>query len=393
MIDWHPFDKTVKHNPYPHYEQTAAHMSVFRHMNLVYVLDYNNAKKILSNSNLYINTYPTSSKKYGSKSYERIIKYFVSFTQDLEQHKHLRNITQNAFPNEGLEQLILSNIQPLITHLKTLPKFDLIKDFSIPLTSNVLGKILGIPKQDRTLLNKWSSLISVVDIFYGSSVILEMEKTSNEIEVYLQKLIEGNYPYEAGLIKNLISYYKKKNTPIDEAKSQIISLVAMLIVTGTETLVSAIGNMVYTLLKTPTQWTHLRANINQLPIAIEELLRFEPPVQFTMRQLIDNTTLNGLDLKKGQLIAICLAAANRDKGRFKNADTLQLDRRLNPHLGFGAGIHYCFGAKLARIQLKLGLSALLEHFPNLELASPDEIPIYKPYNVIKSFEYLKIMAL
>jgi cytochrome P450 len=166
-------------------------------------------------------------------------------------------------------------------------------------------------------------------------------------------------------------------------ESELFSMLSLLIVAGHETTVTFIGNAILALLQNPSQMQALRENPGLLPGAVEELLRYDSPVARAMtRWVAQDTVLAGQNLRRGDLIIVIPASANRDETRFANPVELDLSRQNNSHLAFGKGVHYCLGAPLARLEGEVALAALLRRFPKLRLDIPSaelhwrEVPMF-----------------
>ncbi|MEO0854736.1 MAG: cytochrome P450, partial [Cyanobacteria bacterium J06648_11] len=148
-----------------------------------------------------------------------------------------------------------------------------------------------------------------------------------------------------------------------------VSICMLLFVTGEETTVNTVGNGILALLEQPEQLQLLRDRPDLIDTAIEEMLRFDSPVQSTARIATEDLELGGKQIKAGDMLSVCLAAANRDPARFDRPDRLDIARKDNPHVAFGDGIHYCLGAALARVQAQIAVNTLLREFDHLVVAT------------------------
>jgi hypothetical protein len=156
---------------------------------------------------------------------------------------------------------------------------------------------------------------------------------------------------------------------------------------GHEASVNVVGNGVLALLRHPGELARLRADPGLAPTAVEELIRYDSPLQLFERTATEDTPIGGVTVRAGQKIAALLGAANRDPAVFADPDRLDVGRSPNPHLGFGAGIHYCLGAPLARVELQVALSTLLDRVPGLALAGE---PVRRPEFVIRGLSALPV---
>jgi cytochrome P450 len=163
----------------------------------------------------------------------------------------------------------------------------------------------------------------------------------------------------------------------------------LLLIAGHETTVNLIGNGVLALLRNPDQLALLRASPELIGLAVEELLRFDSPVQLTGRLVSEPLEMGGQRIEAGQFVLPLLGAANRDPLQFSEPDQLDLTRTPNPHVGFGRGIHFCLGAPLARLEAQIAISALVQRFPKLELAGP---PIRRDQITLRGLRSLPVAA-
>jgi cytochrome P450 len=175
------------------------------------------------------------------------------------------------------------------------------------------------------------------------------------------------------------------------SENELYSMVVLLIVAGHETTVSLITNAVRTLLTHPEELAGLRADMSQMPRAVEELVRFDSPVERTItRWVAADTELGGQALERGDLVIAVVGSANRDDAQFPDADSLDLARAENRHVGFGRGPHYCLGAPLARLETEIALTTLLERLPNLRLAIAEDELYWRPIPLFRSLASLPV---
>ncbi len=171
-------------------------------------------------------------------------------------------------------------------------------------------------------------------------------------------------------------------------EAELYATCALLLVAGHETTINLIGNGTLALLQHPGQLQRLRQEPTLLRTAVEELLRYDSPVQMTSRIVLTPLTVRGQTLAKGQQVSFMLGAANRDPAAFANPERLEINRKNNPHLAFGSGIHYCLGAPLARLEGQIAFETLLRRMPNLALATTT--PVYRDNYVLRGLETLPV---
>jgi cytochrome P450 len=289
---------------------------------------------------------------------------------DPPEQRRVRGLASTAFTArrvEGLRGHIRDIANDLIDRVVAHGEMDLISDFANPLPAIVTAEMLGVPTEDHEHLKDWTQKFAeVIGNFQlnpdGIDVVLEA--VSNLTGYLRQALVRRSRGPAVGLI-GLMSQAQVDGDRLTE--EELIANVIVTMVGGHETTTNLIGNGLLTLLGQPAALNQLRDDPAILPVAIEELLRYESPVQTTARIAPEDTVLCGQLIERGQAVTAVIAAANRDPERFADPDRLDLTRRDNRHLAFGWGSHFCFGAPLARIESEIAFQALLTRLPELEL--------------------------
>ncbi len=290
---------------------------------------------------------------------------------DPPDHTRLRRLVSAAFTARRIEALrprIAEITDELLDAMAGRDTFDLIDAFAFPLPIQVICELLGIPSDDRDAFRAWSNVI-VGGVAYQD----QFPAAATALVSYIQALLaERRARPGDDLLSGLIEVRDSEDRLTED---ELISMVFLLLVAGHETTVNLIGNGMYLLLTQRERWEQLCADPGLLPTAIEEFLRYEAPVETaTFRFTTEPVELGGATIPAHALVLVGLLSANRDAGRFPEADLLRLDRAQNPHLAFGHGIHYCLGAPLARLEARTAFAGLTARFPSLRLAvSPDEL--------------------
>ncbi len=242
---------------------------------------------------------------------------------------------------------------------------DVIADFSRPLPAMVITELLGAPVSDHTRLAAWSDAIAY--LFGASALTVEDVRRGRdaalELAQYLSDLVRAQIRSgEEGLLGNLVAEETEgfRFTP-DSAAAQGM----LLMFAGLEPTRYLIGNAVWSLQRNPGQRQLLRADLALMPMAVEEFLRYDTPVQFIGRTAARSFTYKGHSIEQGQVVLLFAASANRDSARFTDPEVLDLERRPNRHLSFGHGPHACIGALIVRLQTTIALRELLSRFPDL----------------------------
>ncbi len=306
------------------------------------------------------------------------------------KHTRLRSLVMKAFnPKkiEGLrpeiERITASLLDEAAKKHEAQGHFDLIADFAEPLPVKVIAHLLGFPEKDEHLLRPWSQ--AIVKMYEVSPSIADQEAAqlaSDEFAAYVHELmLERQTNPGTDLVSELAAVREegeKLNT------HELIATCVLLLNAGHEASVNGFGNGMVAALENKTQMAKLNADPDGLALtAVDEFLRFDAPLHLFERTATEDTVIGGVTIKKGQKIASLLGSANRDSAMFENPDELDLSRHPNPHIGFGAGIHFCIGAPLARIEMSVSLPALIKRFGNLELA---EKPLRRQSFVLRGYD-------
>ena len=243
---------------------------------------------------------------------------------------------------------------------------DLMPLYAEPLPVAVIATLLGVPDEDRGLLRPWSN--AIVKLYEPAPPVEKRraaETAATEYVGYVRGLIDyrRRHPGE-DLLSDLIATRDADGSRLSE--DELVATAVLLQMAGHEASVNVVGNGTYALLSHPAERAGLTAEL--VPGAVEELIRYDPPLQLFERTATEPVRIGAVTVEPGQKIAALLGAANRDPAVFADPDRLDLARWPNPHLGFGAGIHFCLGAPLARVELQASLATLLTDLPGLALA-------------------------
>jgi cytochrome P450 len=261
---------------------------------------------------------------------------------------------------------------------------DLIEDFAQTIPVTVIADLLGIPEADRHYLVPWSrGIIGWFEPYRTKDMETEAVRCAQAFRAYLQKLmVHKRAAPSDDLMCAMLAVHDQDSARLSE--QELINNCILLLNAGHEAVVNVIGNGLYALLRHQEQWQQLRATPALIPTAIEEMMRFDTPLQFFERFVLEHLTYKNVTLKKGAKLCLYYASANHDETVFKHPETFDITRNPNPHLAFGLGLHYCIGAPLARLELQAALQTLSQRLPNLHLVGSE--PEYQPKNV---FRYLK----
>ena len=252
----------------------------------------------------------------------------------------------------------------------------------------VIAELLGVPEADRPLLRPWSN--AIVKMYeYGRTTEIEdaAERAADEFVAYLRGLADERRraPGE-DLLSHLVSVRDAEGDRLTE--DELVTTCILLLNAGHEATVNVSGNGLLALLEHPDQLRRLRVDHSLLPTAMEELMRFDSPLQLFERTATEDVEIGGITAGKGQKIAALLGAANHDPAVFAAPEILDVGRTENPHISFGAGVHFCIGAPLARVELLAAFGALLDRTSSLELGGE---PVRRPEFVIRGLAELPVV--
>jgi cytochrome P450 len=312
---------------------------------------------------------------------------------DPPDHTRLRGLVSKAFTPRTVEALrprIERLVQDLLDAAGGAGGMDVIRDLAYPLPAIVIMEMLGIPAEDRDRFKAWTDdqFAFLGGRFPGDP--LEPARRAGESTLamndYLRGLIaERRRAPRADLISAMVAA-EEQGDRLDE--HELMATTALLLGAGHETTTHLIGNGLLALLRHEPELRRLQGEPALMPPAVEELLRYDGPVQFVNRIPAEAMDIGGVTIPAGDTIMLVIAAANRDPGQFPEPDRLELSRQPNDHLGFGFDRHFCLGAHLARVETQIALSALLTRFPDLALAA--ETFDWQPNPLIRGLRSLPV---
>ncbi|POX42070.1 cytochrome P450 [Streptomyces sp. Ru73] len=305
-------------------------------------------------------------------------------------HTRLRRLVSKAFTPRMVEQLapvVHRLVDGLVTDFVAAGGGDLLTAIAEPLPVAVIAEMLGIPETDRPLLRPWSAAIcGMYELNPGPETARRAVQASLEFSAYLRELIAARRKDPGDdLISGLIAAYDEGDRLTEQ---EMVSTCVLLLNAGHEATVNTTANGWLALFQHPGQLAALRAAPDALlPTAVEELLRYATPLQLFERWVLDDIEIDGTVVPRGAEVALLFGSANRDPARFDRPEELDLARPDNPHVSLGAGIHYCLGAPLARLELAASFGALLRAAPTLRLTAE---PSWRPHFVIRGLEELLV---
>ena len=388
-------------NPYKTYNLMRSHRPILfsQTTRLHWVTKMEFAQEMLRDKRFSVDDrkYPIADKRrkeFKKAGREIMLEQFENPSMlklDPPDHSRIRRLVQYGFTNRyitSLEPEIKKIVEDCLDKIHNKDSFDLIEDLAKPLPAIVIAKMMGLPNEDLNQFQAWSE-----DLLVGVGGI----GTSRE------DIKKSGDAYEA-----LINYFEKiilsrKNSPGDDFIGKLIQAeeegdklnikemygtCLLLLIAGHETTTRLIGNGMFTLFNHPENITHLRNDFTLIPNAIEEMLRYEPPVHATVRFAENDMEYNNKSYKRGTAFAVSIAGANRDPEANDNPNEFNIFRKDIKHISFGYGPHMCIGASLARIESRIAFETLFERFTNLNLL--DKNPEWGKNLIFRGFDNLQI---
>jgi len=293
-------------------------------------------------------------------------------SSDPPEHTRLRGLVSKAFTFKAVEAMrprIQQIVDELLDGVQDKGRMDVIWDVGYPLPVIVIAELLGVPSERRDTFKRWSD--DIVATLGGPLVPPEVQErgrqSAQEMAQYFRSVIEERRTAPRDdLLSALIAADERGELLSEE---ELLATCILLLAAGNETTTNLIGNGMLALLRNPDQLERLRADPSLTESAVEELLRYDGPVQATGRVATEDIEVGGKVIEEGQLAFCMLAAANRDPAQFPSPDALDIARRDNKHIAFGFGIHFCLGAPLARAEAQIAFSTLLRRIPSPRLAA------------------------
>ena len=370
---WSAYDPKLRRFPYEAYRVLREHGPVH---NVIpangdgpvwYVVGYEEARQALTDIRLTRDVTKLPSTGRPIEPLAAIGLHPSMLTVDPPEHTRLRRLVSAAFTPRRVEQLrprVHQIASELLARLLGREEADLIDDFALPLPITVICELLGVPVPDQSTFRGW-----IRDLFASGGDRATVKAANRALSAYLAELLEAKraQPDDA-LISALVAARDDQRQLTD---AQLLSTVTLLLVAGHETTVNLIAAGTVALLRHPEQLTALRSDRAAIERVVEELLRFDPPVETAgARWALEELTLGGMTIPAGGTVHAVLGAANHDPRHVGDPDRFDVRRQAGAHLAFGHGVHYCLGAPLARLEAQIALPALFDRFPRLRLAVP-----------------------
>lgn len=389
-VYFNPWDEKFRANPYPSYKGFIGQPPYLINMffDAILIGSYADAKAVLRDPVTFSSD---------TRSMDRIEAFGDAprlLFSDPPTHTRLRKLVSRAFTPKRIKDLepkIREFTDELLNAAQTKGEFDLMADLAVPLPVKVIAEMLGVPPADYEKFKHWSDRIIESDnTLPGTPLPSNVSEAFQSLRhFFIEEIAQRRKRPGPDLVSALVAARDEADALTEE---EMIAFAILLLLAGNETTTNLIGNGTLALMRNPDQLAALRHNPALLPSAIEEMLRYDPPAQSTVRISKADATVNGVEIKTGTPVFVVLAAVNRDPAQFPNPDTFDIRREPNDHLAFGDGIHFCLGAALARLEGAIAFGAMLERFSHLHLADPVAEVKYKGSYFLRGLDTLRLAA-
>jgi cytochrome P450 len=413
-IDFRPYDPGFSADPYPVYARLRDESPVFnsKETGLVMFTRYDDVRALVLDARLGRSMdkldapgqTPAPGHRRASAdaarcmrdarrvqmpAYSRYVRVNLLETEGAE-HARLRRLVASAFgPRRirGLRERVRGHVERLIGARLPSGRMEFIADVAAPLPVQMIAELLGWPDEERHRLRPWSAqIVRLYEKDYTADDEQRAERATGEFADRLAALAaERRAAPRDDLISALVAV-RDEGERLSE--DELIATCMLLLNAGHEATANAAGNGLWALLRHPEQLSRLRESPAMLPLAVDEMLRYDAPLQLFHRHVLEDLEWGGYELHRGETVGLLYGSANRDPRAFDRADEFDVGRAPNRHLAFGAGTHFCLGAQLARLELEVLFETLLERLPGLRLDGGP--PCYRPGLVFRGLEHLPV---
>ena len=306
-------------------------------------------------------------------------------------HTRVRSLVSKAFTPRTVESMrrpIQQIMDGLVDEVAGAGRFDLLPSIAEPLPVAVIAELLGVPTPDRHFLRPWSAdICGMYELNPSEQTARTAVRACVEFSDYLRALSRERRATPRNDLISALAQVVEDDQRLSE--DELIGTCVVLLNAGHEATVNVTANGWWSLFRNPGQLARLRVDPALVPRAIEELMRWDTPLQMFERWVLEDAEICGAAVPKGAELGLLFGSANRDPSVFERPDALDVGREPNPHVSFGAGVHFCLGAPLARLELEISFSTMLARLPSIELV---EEPVWKPNYIIRGLEGLLVAA-
>ncbi len=382
---WNPFHPERLRDPYPGYRALQERAPVYRNPLLrVWILSrYADVSAVLRDPSFSVRRLESAAvrrlgafQKLRPDFREMIARNLLML--DPPDHTRLRSLVAKAFTPRVVERLrprVQALVDGLLDQAQRRGEIELMRDFAYPLPATVIAELLGVPPADGPRFVRWSNdLTALLDPFNAPGGLAAAQAAFVELSAYFREVLAERRREPREDLISALATVEERGESLSEA--ELVSLCGLILGAGYETTANLIGNAAVALLRYPGERKRLVDAPELIVSAVEEFLRYESPVQATDRVATRDLEIRGTRIRRGELVVLFLAAANRDPERFPDPDRLDLGRLDNAHLAFSHGPHFCLGAQLARVEAQIAIGTLVRRFP--AFSGPPGPPAWRP---------------
>jgi len=368
-------DTSWRADPFPLYRRLADEFGDFAGDNFFLATSYSAASQVLRDD------------RFGNAPTDDTI--FLAMNPP--EHTRMRRFVTKPFSPTAVQKWA-SRIDALVSDLLDKAEergtLDVVGDVAYPTPLTVICELLGAPEEDHDDLRRWSRAIApTLDPFpLQPDLAKAAQEAEDEFRTWAAALAQRRAAHPGD---DLLSQLVVQQAAGALNERELTGTCLLLLFAGHETTVNLISAGVLALLQDGTAWDRIAEDPSLAPAAVDELMRYLSPVQYTSRSALADASINGTSLVKGTEVFLLIAAANRDPAEFDHPDRLDLDRPNNHHLGFGLGIHHCLGAPLAKLEAQVAITNLARRYPRLHLIDGDP-PTWRPTLTLRGLERLPV---
>ena len=393
-IAYNPLSARVIQDPYPTYARLRSRSPVHRSRVLnswvftryadveAILRDYRRFSSVPTNRNLTPRQRSSLSPR---------VDWTMLFL-DPPEHTRLRALVNKAFTPRAigaLEPHIRTIMGQLLDDIDDPSGFDLIAAVANPLPVIVIAEMLGVPPEDRAEFKHWSDeRARLLEPVVTPEERKRAMAAGESFDAYFNPIIETRRHAPQDDIVSALAQAEEEGDKL--TSREVLNMLRLLLIAGNETTTNLIGNGMLALLRNPEQLQLLREDPSRIPAAVDELLRFDSPVQLDFRGVLEDCEVNGTSLRRGDGAVLAIGGANRDPEVFDEPERLDVQRSSGSSISFGRGVHYCLGAPLARLEGRIALELLLERFSSMRLL--DDRPAFRRAIVLRGLESLPMAA-
>ena len=393
-VTYNPLATRVVQDPYPTYARLRSRSPVHRSR----VLDawvftrYADVEAILRDYRRFSSVPSTvQSKRQGS--YRPPRADWTMLFLDPPEHTRLRGLVNQAFTPRAvaaLEPHIRAIMEQLLDDIDDPAGFDLMAAVANPLPVIVIAEMLGVPPEDRAQFKHWSDeRARILEPIVTPEERKRAVAAGESFDAYFMPIIRARRREPREDIVSALAQAKEEGDSLTER--EMLVMLRLLLIAGNETTTNLIGNGMLALLQHPEQLAMLQEDPSRIPAAVEELLRFDSPVQLDLRGVLEDCVVNGSRLRRGDAVLLAIGAANRDPDVFDEPERLDVQRSKGSNISFGRGVHHCIGAPLARLEGRIAVEVLLKRFSSMRLLT--DRPAFRRAIVLRGLESLPVAAI